>query len=237
MANTYFQFKQFRIEQDRCSMKVGTDACILGAYFAERIAPHSRVLDVGSGTGLLLLMLAQKISGIMDGIEVEPACYSQLNENICSSHWKDRLHAIDGDVRQFNSAGKYDFIISNPPFYEDDLPSPSQQKNIAKHSSHLTLEELILAIERMLDPLGSFGVLLPAHRSSFFEELASKKKFHLIEKLSVSQTPGHHAFRNILHFSRNRTRELSETNLTIFAEPSLYSTEFRSLMKDYYLHL
>jgi tRNA1Val (adenine37-N6)-methyltransferase len=237
MPNTYFQFKQFRIEQEHCAMKVGTDACILGAFLAGRIAQDARVLDIGSGTGLLLLMLAQKNKGRMDGIELEPGCFSQLAKNLGASPWKDRLQAIEGDIRQYHNVEKYDFIISNPPFYEDDLLSPSQPKNLAKHSAQLNLEELIQSIERLLGPLGSFGVLLPYHRSSYFETLAAQKHFYLLQKLFVRQTPEHRHIRSILYFSRERIAEPSESTLIIYSGQNNYSGEFVEMMKDYYLHL
>ncbi|MFI5152541.1 MAG: tRNA1(Val) (adenine(37)-N6)-methyltransferase, partial [Chitinophagales bacterium] len=130
MSNSYFQFKQFRIQQDRCAMKVCTDACILGAWFAEKIPSYSTVLDIGSGTGLLMLMLAQKNKSEIDGIEVDLNTYKQLKENIDQSPWKDQLRVFPGDIRSFSFSGKYDFIISNPPFYEKDLRSDSSARNL-----------------------------------------------------------------------------------------------------------
>src|ERR1051326_2195609 len=104
MANTYFQFKQFTIHQDQCAMKVCTDACILGAWFAEKIPSQSAVLDIGSGTGLLMLMLAQKNRGEIDGIELDLPSFKQLKENITNSKWKENLHVFPGDVRTFSFA-------------------------------------------------------------------------------------------------------------------------------------
>ena len=128
MANTYFQFKQFIIHQDQCAMKVCTDACILGAWFAEKIPSQSAVLDIGSGTGLLMLMLAQKNKSEIDGIELDLSSFKQLKENISISKWKESLHAFPGDVRTFSFSSKYDFIIVNPPFFEGDLLSSSAGK-------------------------------------------------------------------------------------------------------------
>ena len=237
MSNNFFQFKQFRVEQERCALKVGTDACILGAFFAGKIPSLARVLDIGSGTGLLLLMLAQKNVGRMDAIELEPGCFSQLQSNLNASPWKERLNAIQGDVRQFINDEKYDFIIVNPPFYEHDLASPSKEKNLAKHSLELSLEELIAAIDYLLSPNGTFGLLLPYHRASFFESLATQKQFHLAGRLSIRQTPEHNYFRSILHFSREAITETAEAILTIYSHPNRYSPGFLELMRDYYLHL
>jgi tRNA1Val (adenine37-N6)-methyltransferase len=222
-------------------MKVCTDACVVGAWFAGKISAYSRVLDIGSGTGLLTLMLAQKSEGEMHGIELDIDAFAQLTENIGESKWKDRIRVFAGDARDFEFAGKYDFIIANPPFFEGDLKSSSASKNIAMHSSELTLPELLSVVDGNLDATGSFGVLLPYHRSRYFEELAAGHHFHLLEKLLVRQTPGHDFFRSILHFSRQpggfAGDSIPVTEMSIKNGANEYTDEFRRLLKDYYLHL
>ena len=237
MPNTYFQFKQFIIHQNQCAMKVCTDSCILGAWFAEKIPSYSAVLDIGSGSGLLMLMLAQKSKAEIIGVEIDlPSC-KQSKENIGESRWHERLTVFPGDVLSHSFANKFDFIISNPPFFEDDLLSPNKEKSIAKHSTLLTLEELITTIDQNLKVSGSFGILLPYHRTEYFEELAIKNNFYLVEKLSVRQTPKHDFFRSILHFSKNIDTKPDAFELTIHNEHGNFTTEFAELMKDYYLHL
>jgi tRNA1Val (adenine37-N6)-methyltransferase len=238
MPNTYFQFKEFTIHQDQCAMKVCTDACILGAWFANKAPAWSEVLDIGSGTGLLMLMLAQKQKGQVTGIELDLAAYRQLRDNIGQSPWKEMLRVYPGDVRSFCFPGKFDFIISNPPFYEGDLPAATDAANLARHSRQLTLAELLAVIDANLSPEGSFGVLLPYHRTSWFEELAaSAHGFYLCEKLLVRQTPRHEFFRGILYFSRRRDSFAPTSELTIQDERGDYTEDFVQLMKDYYLHL
>ena len=203
MSNPYFQFKQFTIYQDQCAMKVCTDACILGAWFADKAPAWARVLDIGSGTGLLMLMLAQKHKGEIMGIELELDAFRQLKDNIEKSPWRQSLKVFPGDVRPFSFPGKFDFIISNPPFYENDLPAATTGANLARHSKQLTLTELLAAIDVNLSPGGSFGVLLPYHRTAWFEELArTTYGFMLKERLLVRQTPRHDFFRSILYFSK-----------------------------------
>ena len=218
-------------------MKVCTDACILGAWFAEKIPSYSTVLDIGSGTGLLMLMLAQKSKAKISGIEIDlPSC-KQSKENIAMSKWHERMKIFPGDIRTYSLNEKFDFIISNPPFFENDLLSPAAEKNTAKHSTALTLEELVNIIDQNLDASGSFGILLPFHRSEYFEKLAAKNNFYLTEKLLVKQTPKHHFFRTILHFSRKEEMNPGSFELIIHSENGNFTPEFVELMKDYYLHL
>jgi tRNA1Val (adenine37-N6)-methyltransferase len=218
-------------------MKVCTDACILGAWFAEKTPSYSLILDAGSGTGLLMFMLAQKSKAEIHGIEIDFDSYKQSKENIKENTLKDRLKIFPGDFREYSFPEKYDFIISNPPFYEASLQSSTDKKNIAKHSKELTLEELIKAIDSNLKPTGSFGVLLPYDRTEYFEELTLRNNFYLKEKLIVKQTPEHDYFRTIMHFSRIKNVTPDEYDLTILSEDGDYTNEFIELMKDYYLNL
>jgi tRNA1Val (adenine37-N6)-methyltransferase len=238
MPNPYFQFKQFTIFQDQCAMKVCTDACILGAWFADKPTDYSRMLDIGSGTGLLVLMLAQKHKGEISGIELNLTAFGQLKNNIEQSPWPHRLTAVFGDVRSFSFPGKFDFIITNPPFYENDQPAVSTAANLARHSKELTLQEVLAAIDANLSGQGSFGILLPYHRTALFEELArTVYGFSLKEKLLVRQSPRHDFFRSILWMSRHPNYFIRESELTIQSGDGGYTADFVGLLKDYYLYL
>src|ERR1700712_4521124 len=124
MPNTYFQFKQFIVRQDRCAMKVCTDSCMFGAWVSTKISGNQHVLDIGSGTGLLMLMLAQKNISKIEGVELDSAAFLQSGQNISESPCADSLHVFHGDIRSVALARTYDFIITNPPFYQDSLSSP-----------------------------------------------------------------------------------------------------------------
>ncbi len=237
MSNTYFQFKQFIIYQDQCAMKVCTDACILGAWFAAKVPTYATLLDIGSGTGLLMMMLAQKTNADVHGIEIDLPSFKQLKENISQSKWKERCKILPGDARTQLFPLKYDFIICNPPFFENDLASDKESEQVAKHSKLLTLEELVKIIDANLQSPGAFGVLLPFHRWEYFNELASRQGFSLTEKLFVRQTYGHTPFRAILHYSRSKENFSPEFELIIRREDGRYTAEFIELMKDYYLNL
>lgn len=237
MPNPYFEFKQFRINQDQCALKVCTDACILGAWFAAKTGDHNFILDIGSGTGLLMMMLAQQSAAEIHGIEIDLPSFKQLKENIGQNDWRERLKVFPGDVRSYRFPEKYDFIICNPPFFENDLVSASEEEQVAKHSLKLSWPELLDAIDRNLQPSGSFGVLIPAVRTRYFIELASERSFYPTEILRVQQKRGSSSFRAILHFSRHREEFVPEFDLVIREESGDYSAEFTELLKPYYLYL
>jgi tRNA1Val (adenine37-N6)-methyltransferase len=237
MSNSYFQFKQFRIRQDRCAMKVCTDACLFGAWFSQRIPAGARVLDIGSGTGLLMLMLAQRHSGGIQGIELDPEAFGQLQENIAQSPWPSRLQVFQGDVRDFVFAGKFDLVISNPPFFEYDLPAANGPRNLARHGESLKLSELIRVIDMNLEERGSFGLLLPDQREEYFVELAASHGFWLSGRIRIRQRTNQEFFRSILHFSREENIPFASAALTISNADGTYTEDFVDLLRDYYLYL
>jgi tRNA1Val (adenine37-N6)-methyltransferase len=235
MPNSYFRFKQFLIHQDRSAMKVCTDSCILGAWTAERVNGSKRILDIGTGTGLLTLMLAQESNATIDTIEADRESYAQAMENIQQSPWNERIRGIEGDVRTYSFDGSYDFIITNPPFFESDLLSPELKKNRAKHAVSLTLEELIGVISSCLKPEAGFSILLPFQRSAYFENLAAASGFFLKEKLVVRQTPVHKPFRSIGLYRSVKPEQILTTELTIKSASGKNTPAYVELMKKYYL--
>jgi tRNA1Val (adenine37-N6)-methyltransferase len=218
-------------------MKVSTEACILGAWFAGQQIETKNTLDLGSGTGLLMLMLAQRWQGYFHGIEIESKAAGQLRENIQQSKWVEKCTVIEGDVRNYSSPVAYDFIISNPPFYEKQVSSNDPSINLARHSSSLTLEELINAIDSNLNITGSFGILLPSKRALAFEKMAEAQSFCLIQKLEIRHSPVHGEFRTILHMGREKVDQPKSSLLLIRDLTGNYSDEFVQLMKAYYLNL
>ncbi len=247
MPNNYFQFKQFTIQQQHCAMKVCTDACLFGAWAVESLELKAqslklkaqKILDIGTGTGLLSLMLAQKFTDVLiDAVEMDEAAAMQAAANFQASPWKERLKVYNTIIQQFNQSTNqhYNFIICNPPFFDNDLKSIDAQRNLALHSEALSLEELIIAIDNNLKADGNFAVLLPYHRTKYFEELAAAKNFHLAEKMLVKQTPKHGYFRSMLLFGREPFATV-EKEIIIKNESNAYTNEFATLLKDYYLNL
>lgn len=218
-------------------MKVCTDSCIFGAWFAGKIAGKQSILDIGAGSGLLTLMLAQKNEAVFHAIEIDPSAFEQLKQNISASPWKDNITVMKGDATASAFPQQYDFIITNPPFYEDDLKSDNKAINLARHDAGLTFERLISIMDRNLAPGGSFGILLPFHRAAVFEQIAVSAGFSLVEKILVNQTPAHSFFRSILHFSKHGVLFPQIYELTIRNGEGSYTEAFEALMKAYYLAL
>lgn len=220
-------------------MKVCTDACLFGAFVASKFMVTSNkfhVLDIGAGTGLLSLMLAQKNSnGVIDAVEIDRSAAEQAKENFKNSPWKDRLHIHNQDIQQFGF-NKYDLIISNPPFYENDLKSDNAKRNLALHSAALGLDDLLDVIQKHLSSNGKFAVLLPYHRAANFINHALLKDFHLVEEVSVKQTSKHPYFRSMLLFGTNKV-QAKHSDICIKEKNDDYSDEFKELLRDYYLKL
>lgn len=194
-------------------------------------------LDIGAGTGLLSLMLAQKNPDVkIEAVEIEKNAYGQARENFFNSKWNDRLNIFHADIKDFAPGKKYDLIITNPPFYESDLPSTQINKNIAKHNESLLLKDIVQVVNSHLSTTGSFAILLPFHRAKYFEGIAEENKLFLQNKVSVRQTPSHPFFRVMLSFSRMNA-SIEEDQLTIKDPDGEYSKNFKALLKDYYLKL
>ncbi|MBS1627390.1 MAG: methyltransferase [Bacteroidetes bacterium] len=238
MSNHYFQFKQFIVQQENCAMKVTTDACLFGAWVANKIEKLKleNVLDIGAGTGLLSLMLAQKTKAFIQSIEVDEQATIQAEQNFRQSCWSDRLQTHYSSIQNFTitTNQQFDFIIANPPFYEHNLKSNDKQKNMAHHSTLLSLDVLMNCIKKLLSSKGYFAVLLPYARADYFLQLA--KDFCLVEKMNVKQTPNHSYFRSMLLFRMQPVHSI-ETNIVIKQNNDAYSFEFSELLKDYYLYL
>ncbi len=241
MSNNYFSFKQFTIQQQHCAMKVCTDACLFGAWVAGRITENrlaaQRILDIGAGTGLLSLMLAQQCGGsFIHAVEIDPAAARQAGDNFAASPWRQRLSVFNTAVQHFVSPVQYDFLITNPPFFQNDLESKDAGRNTALHSEHLDLQQLLIVIEKHLSADGRFAILLPYHRTAYFEEMARKRCFYVQEKTMVQQTPAHVAFRAMLLLGRKEV-VMMQDSITIKTTEGSYTETFMQLLKPYYLYL
>lgn len=244
MSNSYFRFKQFTIQQGKAAMKVTTDSCLFGAWIAKRISEQPgtaiQLLDIGTGTGLLSIMIAQKNTHCtIDAVEIERNAYEQALENVMNSTWKEKIHVLHADIKLFEPSKKYDIIISNPPFYENELKAENENKNIAHHNAGLSFSELFEIIKRQLSPEGHFYLLLPYKRNEEIRKLALEHQFELVQLTFVNQSVNHGYFRIMLcgRLPSEKKEETAIDEIAIKDNNDNYTPSFISLLKDYYLYL
>jgi tRNA1Val (adenine37-N6)-methyltransferase len=242
MSNSYFQFKQFTIHQDRCAMKVTTDTCLFGAWVSRFQETNAKfqILDIGTGTALLSLMYAQKHHcSIIDSIEIDKEAFEQAKENAAISPFADRVHVIHGDVKIFSFTKKYDLIISNPPFYAKEILSGSERKNIAHHHSGLLIEELLLTIKRNLSLHGVFYLLLPFKRNEEIKKILLNQNLFVHEIVFVRQSSKHDYFRIMIkgNLKKEDQAETIIDEISIWDDQQQYTKDFKELLKDYYWNL
>lgn len=239
MPNNYFAFKQFTVQQDRCAMKVTTDACLFGAWCCRQlqaITNITQVLDIGTGTGLLALMVAQNLDTKIDAVEIDSDAAAQGEENIVASPWAANVQVTHADIKSWQASVKYNCILANPPFYQNELKGPNPQKNKAHHDSSLKLNELLYSVDKFLAEDGRFYLMLPAKREA---ELMNRitPLFYLHQKVLIKQTPLHTPFRLFVEGGKTKSYEIAESNIVIKNTSQEYTPEFTDYMKDYYLHL
>ena len=231
-SNTHFSFKQFIIYQDQTAMKVTTDACILGAYTDVRNAKY--ILDIGTGTGLLTLMLSQRSEAQIDGIEIEEVSHHQALKNVEDSIFKDRIKLYHTDIQSFTTQNCFDLIVSNPPFFQNHLKAETQTRNNALHTDTLSFEDLLSSVIRLLSPNGTFVVLLPSYESSVLEVMANQLGLFANKKLSIHHSEGSKILRIITTFGFVKIETLNE-QLFIKNSDECYTADFQRLLRDYYL--
>lgn len=241
MANDYFQFKQFLVTQARCAMKVCTDSCLFGAWVANDLVLQQSnpeySLDIGGGTGLLSLMLAQKISGKIHSVESDSDAFTQMKQNFNESEWAGRLVAFHSDIKEFKAPAAYDLIISNPPFYENSLKGFHKGRTAAMHDSGLRLEELIKEIKHHIRADGYFYVLIASSREKDFEDLLQAYQARVSKKLMIKNSAEKPPFRIAYRGTFASDIHPTETSEICIYQQQQYTPAFKELLRDYYLHL
>lgn len=234
MSNSYFHFKQFSLAQDQCAQKISETACIQGAWTSIS-AQAKHVLDIGSGTGLLSLMIAQHYEQIcIDTLELDEATYLQGKQNIEASKFRNRIKCLQGDIKLFVSERPYDFIICNPPFFENQLASHNAQLNLAKHSAQLTLQELMNCIDSNLSQNGVCSILFPYQRKAELFETAGQNQLFPLRQLIIKHSAQHESKVVVVIFSRDENNKCLIEEFVI-KEDGKYSTQRQQLMDEFYL--
>ncbi len=238
MANSYFKFKQFTVSQEKCAMKVSTDSCLFGAWVAEKLKNISikKILDVGTGTGLLSLMLAQKNTAEILALEIDKKAAEQAYGNFAASPWAERLTVREIDFMQFTSESRFELLICNPPFYENSLHSNDEGKNLAHHDAGLQLEKLIQKVPSLMHENGHIALLLPYDRIGEAEVTLMKNNLFVEEKIIVSDKAESRAIRIMLWVGK-KEKECSTEKMSIYKADRQYSTSFTDLLLPYYLYL
>lgn len=232
MSSPCFHFRQFDVYHDKCAMKVGTDGVLLGAWVKGE--PAASILDVGTGTGLISLILAQRTNAKIDAVEIDGEGAEQAIINVAGSRWADRIRIFHADYNLFNPDGKYDLIISNPPYFRNALKAPSSGRRKARHDESLSWEQLIEKSSALLAAKGRLAVIVPYDEASVFEDLCCIYELYACRRCNVSTVEGRKAKRVMFEFSFSKT-EVELTNISVETGFHERTPEYIELTGDLYL--
>jgi tRNA1Val (adenine37-N6)-methyltransferase len=234
MANNYFSFKQFTVYQDKSAFKVGTDGVLLGS--AIDVTGVKRILEIGTGTGLIALILAQRSDAEIVAIEPDYESWCQACENVSRSKWNSRIAVQNSDLQNYvPGEAKFDLIVTNPPYFTDSLRNPDQRKSTARHNDSLTSEELLMGATRLLEENGKFQLILPYVEGNIFIAEAVNYGFFCNNILKIRPLPDSEIRRLILTFSRKKLLP-AEKFLTIEkGKRHEFTEDYINLTKEFYL--
>jgi tRNA1Val (adenine37-N6)-methyltransferase len=234
MSNNYFNFKEFKINQEKAAFKVGTDGVLLGAYAA--VEGKKRILDIGAGTGVISLMIAQRSDAEIVSIEPDYESFLQTEENVSQCNWKSRIKVINADLHSYNPGEeKFDLIVTNPPYFNNSLKNPDHRKSSARHTDSLSSAGLLSGVARLLDNTGIFQLIMPYVEGTIFIAEAQEYGFYCNNILKIKPLPTSEIRRLIMTFSRQRLKT-NEKFLTIeHGKRHDFTEEYINLTKDFYL--
>jgi len=235
MSNNYFQFKQFTVYQDKTAMKVGTDGVLLGVL-ACRDRKAKRILDIGTGTGLVALMMAQRFEDAhIDAVEIDADAACQAQENFSLSPFASRLRVIQSDIANYEAEERYDLIVSNPPYFIDSLQAPDTQRNIARHAVTLDCETFASAISRLLSDDGECAVIYPADSIDILKASLERRGLRTLKTVFIRPNAQKAAKRAVVTFAQTCSSEARIQEIIMEEERYKYTKEFGELVKDFYL--
>jgi tRNA1Val (adenine37-N6)-methyltransferase len=232
--NKGFQFKQFSIAQDHCEMKVGTDGTLLGAWADVSIS--ERILDIGTGTGLIALMVAQRSNATIVGIEIDEHAARQALENVQNCPWKERIRIVCKSIQEYTEDSLFDTIISNPPYFSKSLACPISRRNIARHTEILPFIDLITNANRLLTTTGQFCVIIPTECQADFIQLCWEQNLYLKRKTLVKTCIHKEPKRVLISFSHNQTVNPIYDDLIIENDDHSYTEQYKILTREFYLN-
>lgn len=238
MSNPYFSFKKFTVWHDKCAMKVGTDGVLLGGW--ARVEGAASILDIGTGTGLIALMLAQRNEAArIDAIDIDPDACRQAEANVAASPFAGRIRVIPASLAGYRPVepAVYDLIVSNPPYFTDALKCPDPQRRLARHTDTLPLAELLQTARGWLHPSGRLALVWPADGRSRLEAAACEAGLYFIRITEVYSLPGAPPKRILAELGLQPVGTPALESLTIEVAARRYTEEFTALMKDFYLYL
>jgi len=238
MSKKPFKFKQFAVHQDRCAMKIGTDGVLLGAWATIKHDPNS-ILDIGAGTGIIALMLAQRSEAEqIDAMEIDANAYEQCVNNFETSPWSDRLFCYHASLQEFAQEieDSYDLIVSNPPFYSEDYKTTSKSRDLARFQDALPFDHILICVQKLLSENGKFCIILPSKEEEKLISLASQLKLFPNQILRVRGNSESEIKRSLLEFSFHQ-KEITYSELTIETSRHQYTQDYINLTKDFYLKL
>ena len=238
MSQKPFVFKEFAVKQDQCAMKIGTDSVLLGAWSSIESNPFS-ILDIGAGTGILALMLAQRSNAeLIDALEIDDNAYEQCVDNFEQSPWGDRLFCYHASLEEFAEEieDEYDLIISNPPFYSEDYKTENDARDVARFTKAMPFDHLIESVSKLLSETGIFSVVIPFKEEETFIALALNFNLFPLRILHVKGNPSSEIKRSLIHFSF-RESEITISELIIETSRHNYTKDYINLTKDFYLKM
>jgi len=235
MPNNYFKFKKFTINQDKCAMKVGTDGVLLGAWVNCENA--NSVFDIGTGTGLIALMIAQRSKARIDAIEIDKVASEQAQENVMNSPWAEKINIEHKSLQDFliHCDIKYDLIISNPPYFQNSLYAPDEKRTNARHNSNLEFEDIICGALKLLNDDGVLSVILPYLEGAMFILKAVESGLYCVRQTNVLSNPGKEPKRLLLEFMKIKKPLVEQEIIIELNKRHVYSDAYKNLTKDFYL--